>query len=60
MSSSLKESSASVDELPKDSTMVLSDDDADQFRFTSSSDDADGFCVFYGPVSSSIELVIGK
>ncbi|ETL31784.1 hypothetical protein F441_15876 [Phytophthora nicotianae CJ01A1] len=40
--------------------MVLSDDDADQFRFTSSSDDADGFCVFYGPVSSSIELVIGK
>ncbi|KAL3663740.1 hypothetical protein V7S43_011155 [Phytophthora oleae] len=58
--SSLDESSASVEESSKDSIMELSDDDAEKFRFTASSDEADGYYVFYSPVASNMDSDFGQ
>ncbi|KAG7384319.1 hypothetical protein PHYPSEUDO_002784 [Phytophthora pseudosyringae] len=54
------ESSASVEDASKDSILELSDDDADRFRFTSSSDEVDRCYVFYSPASSSVDSSFGQ
>lgn len=60
MTLSFDESSASVENSTNDSIMELSDDDnTDKYRLTSTSDDAEGYFVFYSPVSSSADPKFG-